>query len=163
MFGEPERASVPRRMAGYLIDVLPTLILVPVIWIPVIGQVFCGVLLLLYWLLRDTRGASLGKWAMQMEVRDASGRPSIGGQRIFRNVTFAVYPFILILLGIGSILAILIPPLLVIVNLFGMAVVFGLNFVIVLAELGMLIFTGRRIGDRIAGTIVVKLPPPPTT
>ena len=118
-----------------------------------------GVLLLLYWILRDIRGASLGKWALGMEVRDVGGGTSSGGARVFRNLPFGLYGFILVLVGMASLLALIIPPLGVIAGLFGTVAVIGLNFAVIFVEFAMLLITGRRIGDRLAQTIVVRLPP----
>lgn len=158
VFGVPEPAPLLNRILAYILDILPTLILFPIALIPIIGQIFMGILLLLYWLLRDTWGASLGKWAMGLEVRSANGQPTLGGPRILRNIPFAVYPSIMILVGMGSILALIIPPLAILVSYVGLMMVVGVAFVVVVTEATMLLVTGRRIGDRIAGTAVFTRP-----
>jgi uncharacterized RDD family membrane protein YckC len=161
VFGEPQTASRLRRMAGYIIDVLPTLLLFPLPLIPIIGPLIFGIALLVYWLLRDIRGASLGKWAMGTEIWWVNGGPARGGRCVMRNLTLAIGPTISMLLGLLSVLALLIPPLLPLVAYGGLLVVAGINFCVIITELIMLLATGRRIGDRFAGTRVVMRPAAP--
>ena len=161
VFGEPQRAGVGRRMVGYILDVLPTLLLFPLPLIPIIGPMMFGIALLVYWLLRDIRGASLGKWAMGMEVRMANGGPALGGKCVMRNVTLAIGPTCSVIQGILTLVAVVFPPLMVIVGYLGLIVVFGISFCVIMTELAFLLFTGRRIGERLAGTIVVLKPPMP--
>ena len=161
VFGEPRPAGALRRMGGYIIDVLPTLLLFPLPLIPIIGPLMFGIALLVYWLLRDIRGASLGKWAMGTEIWWVNGGPARGGRCVMRNLTLAVGPTISMLLGFLSVLALLIPPLLPLVAYGGLLVVAAINFFVIITELGMLLVTGRRFGDRFAGTRVVMKPVAP--
>lgn len=161
VFGEPQPAGALRRMGGYIIDVLPTLLLFPLPLIPIIGPLMFGIALLIYWLLRDIRGASLGKWAMGTEIWWVNGGPARGGRCVMRNLTLAIGPTISMLLGFLSVLALLIPPLLPLVAYGGLLVVAAINFFVILTELIILLVTGRRFGDRFAGTRVVMKPVAP--
>lgn len=131
-------ASVALRALGYLIDGLPTILLMPLILIPFLGQIMIGVLLCIYWLLRDIKGASLGKVALGCRVvsfcveneNDQRGR-------IIRNIPIAVMPLVFAVPVLGFVLAIVVGP------------------VIVTSEIITLLITGRRLGDMLAGTTIV--------
>jgi len=106
--------------------------------IPIAGPVIAGLLLTPYWLLRDVFGVSLGKLALGMRIVRLNGQPASAAPRILRNVPLMVGPACLIIPVLGYILA---PPVA------GIAV---------LVE-GVLVLTqGSRLGDRLAGTVVVK-------
>jgi uncharacterized RDD family membrane protein YckC len=126
------------RVAGYLIDVAPTLLLLFVVWIPVFGLIAAGLCLLPYWLLRDVTGASLGKLLLGLKVVRRDGRPASVGARILRNVPLTFAPACMILPLLGYVFA---GPVAAIV---------------VLIEGIMLLSQGERLGDRIAGTTVTK-------
>ncbi len=127
-----------RRIAAYLIDVIPMLLLSTLHFVPVIGWMLYGLIHACYWLLRDVNGASLGKLALGDFVASTNGTPASTQQRILRNVPLAI-------------------P-----GLFGMIPFLGLIFELVLAfiifsgEAILLLATGRRLGDRIAGTTVFR-------
>lgn len=131
-------SSVGIRVAAYLIDVIPALILGLIGIVPIIGQFFAGVFLGCYWLLRDVRGASLGKLMLGLMVVGRDGRPATTSARIRRNVPLCVGPFLLAIpiLGyaIGGIVALI-------------------AFVV---EVIMLLTQGQRMGDTMAGTAVVR-------
>ena len=127
------------RALGYIIDVIPMIIIGVVIgWIPIIGAIIFGVILLCYWLLRDFAGHSLGKIVLGLEVVKKDGTPSDTKARILRNVTIAIGPAFLILPVIGYVLG----PV--------------LSLICIVTEMIMLLVTKERIGDRLAGTTVVK-------
>ncbi len=131
-------ASVGARAGAYIIDALCTLLVGPLILVPVIGNFLIGLALLAYWLLRDVGGASIGKLLLGLEVRNADGTESTTGARLLRNITLVVgwalfaLPLIGFLLGTPVIL------------------------LMVLAEIIMLLATGNRLGDRLGKTIVVR-------
>jgi uncharacterized RDD family membrane protein YckC len=127
------------RAAGYLIDVVPAIFLGLFGIVPVIGTMISGVLLLGYWLLRDIGGRSLGKLLLGMRVASADGSPAPVGSRILRNVTLAIGPAFLLVPFAGHFAG----P--------GAAIVF------IVIEILMLLAQGNRLGDRIAGTTVVKV------
>ena len=131
-------ADKSQRAFGYLIDVLPLLLIGLISLIPLVGIILYGFILIFYWLLRDITGGSLGKMAMGTKVVANNGSPASTGARILRNVTLAIP---------GLVLAI---PL---VGYIGGPLCGG---TMVLLEIFMLLGTGERIGDKIAGTIVVK-------
>lgn len=126
------------RAAGYLIDVLPTFLIILVAWIPIIGFVLAGVFLTPYWLLRDITGASLGKLALGMKVTGKNGQPATVKMRILRNLPIAVGPACMMIPVLGYFIA---GPV---------------SGIIMLVEAVMLLSQGERLGDRFANTRVVR-------
>ena len=126
------------RVAGYFIDLIPAVILGLVAMIPVIGLIFAGLLLGPYWLLRDISGASLGKLALGMKVVSLNGQPASKGARVLRNLPLIAAP-----------LCMLIPFL-------GYVLVIPVGVIVLLVEGIMLLSQGSRLGDKMAGTVVVK-------
>lgn len=131
-------SSVGLRAVGYIIDVIPAVILSLIGLIPIIGQFIAGVLMGSYWLLRDIKGASLGKMVVGTRVVAAGGGEAPTNARILRNVPLCIGPFLLAVPIAGYVL--------------GPAVA-GLAFLI---EMIMLLTQGSRLGDKFAGTAVVK-------
>lgn len=126
------------RVAGYLIDVLPAIMIGLFGLIPYVGNIFAGLLLTPYWLLRDITGASLGKLLLGTTVVRKDGQPATVGARVLRNLPLAIGPAFLIIPLLGYLVG---PP------------IAGL---MVLIE-GILVLTqGERLGDRMAGTAVMK-------
>ena len=131
-------ASRGIRAAGYLIDVIPACILGLFGMIPIIGVIIAGLLLLPYWLLRDITGRSLAKMLLGLEVVKKDGSPASMGARILRNLPIAIGPAFLIIPLLGYFIApIVAVPLM-------------------LTEMIMLLTQGYRLGDRLAGTTVVR-------
>lgn len=126
------------RVASYVIDVLPTFLVLFVAWIPVAGLMLAGLFLVPYWLLRDVTGASLGKLLLGLKVVARNGHPATIGARVLRNLPIAV----------GPVFA-LIPVL-------GYALVGPVSFIIILIEAIMLLSQGERLGDRLANTTVLR-------
>jgi uncharacterized RDD family membrane protein YckC len=126
------------RVSGYVIDVLPVMILGLFGLIPIIGIVIAGLLITPYWLLRDAGGRSLGKVLLGMKVVSKDGGSASIGARIVRNLPIAAGPAFMIIPLLGYFLA---PPV---------------AFVLILVEAILLLSQGSRLGDRLAGTIVVK-------
>lgn len=126
------------RVVGYFIDVMPTLLLALVAWIPIIGIIIMGVCLVPYWLLRDVTGGSLGKLILGLKVVARDGSPAPVGARILRNVPLILGPACAVIPVLGYILA---------------APVAG---IVILIEGIMLLSQGERVGDRLAKTVVVK-------
>ncbi|HEY7211382.1 MAG TPA: RDD family protein [Bryobacteraceae bacterium] len=133
-----EREETGRRVLAFLIDIVPMLLLSLVHFVPIFGWMFYGLLHALYWLLRDVNGASPGKAILGSFVANAVGGPSTNSQRILRNLPLAIPGF----LG-------LIPLAGVIFEFFAAIIIFG-------GEALLLLTTGRRFGDRLAGTTVVR-------
>jgi uncharacterized RDD family membrane protein YckC len=97
-----------------------------------------GLLLGPYWLLRDIGGASLGKLALGMRVVSQNGQPASKGARVLRNLPLIAAP-----------LCMLIPIL-------GYVLVLPVGAIVLLVEGIMLLSQGSRLGDKMAGTVVVK-------
>jgi uncharacterized RDD family membrane protein YckC len=126
------------RVAGYLIDLIPAVILGLVALIPFVGIIIAGLFLTPYWLLRDVGGASLGKVLLGMRIVTLDGQPASTGARVLRNLT-------------------LIPaPACMIIPLIGYLLVTPVAFIVILVEAIMLLSQGSRLGDKLAGTVVVK-------
>ena len=68
------------RVAGYLIDVLPAIVLGLFALIPIMGPIMAGLLLTPYWLLRDITGSSLGKLILRTMVVRKDGQPAVPGR-----------------------------------------------------------------------------------
>jgi uncharacterized RDD family membrane protein YckC len=127
-----------RRIVAYLIDVIPMLLLALIHLLPIFGWMFYGLLHACYWLFRDINGASLGKVVMGSFVASENGTPASTQQRVLRNVTLAL------------------PGIVGIIPLFGIFLEAGLALVIFGGEAILLLTTGCRLGDRIAGTMVFR-------
>jgi uncharacterized RDD family membrane protein YckC len=126
------------RVAGYLIDVIPAIFLGLVGLIPIVGPIMAGLLLTPYWLFRDAFGASPGKLLLGMRIVRVNGQPASAATRVLRNLPLIAGP-----------LCLLIPVL-------GYFLVVPVAGTVVLIE-GILVLTqGSRLGDRLAGTVVVK-------
>jgi uncharacterized RDD family membrane protein YckC len=138
--GNPEFVAADKwlRVAGYFIDVVPALILSLVSLIPFIGLIFAGILLTPYWLLRDITGASLGKLALGMRVIGQNGQPASKGALMLRNLPLIAAPVCMIIPVLGYFLF---APV---------------ALIVVLVEAVMLLSQGSRLGDKMAGTVVVK-------
>jgi len=127
-----------RRSIGFLIDVIPSLFLGLINLLPVLGWIVHGFLSACYWLLRDITGASLGKMVTGSLVVREDGGPASTGQKILRNLPFALPGFV------------------------GMIPIVGIFFEMILAvvilgiEVILFFATGRRLGDRLARTTVVR-------
>jgi uncharacterized RDD family membrane protein YckC len=132
------------RVAAYLIDVVPAIILGLICGviglIPIIGQIIGGALLGCYWLFRDYNGASLGKLLLGLVVVRTDGQPSSTDERIKRNLPLSIGGFLLAIPLIGYFVAV---PIAVLISLI---------------EAIMLLTQGYRLGDRLAGTTVVRKP-----
>lgn len=134
----PQPEEKGRRVLAYLIDVIPMLLLALIHFVPVIGWMFYGLLHALYWLLRDINGASPGKSILGSYVVSENGAPSTTSQRILRNVSLAI------------------PGLIGMIPFIGIIFEFVLALIIFGGEAILLLATGRRLGDRLAGTNVYR-------
>lgn len=131
------------RVAAYFIDGLPTLLLLLFAWIPVFGLILAGLVSVPYWLLRDITGASLGKRLLGLRVVRPDRQPASTGSRILRNLPLALPGVCMLIPVLGYFL-------------FGPA-----TFVVILVEGIMLFSQGERAGDRMAGTVVLRVAPSP--
>jgi len=131
-------ASPGIRAAGYLIDLIPACMLGLFGMIPLLGAIIAGLLLLPYWLLRDITGRSLAKMLLGLAVVNKDGSPATTGARILRNVPIAIGPGLLIIPLLGYVLA----PI--------------FAFLLISTEVVMLLTQRNRLGDRLAGTTVIR-------
>ncbi len=144
---EPSRANVSSdrddstvsdRAAAYLIDLVPISVVAVLFvrWNPEWPRWAGPAMLGPYMLVRDVLGISLGKRLMRLRVISAGGGEATPLQLIVRNITIAA----------GLLLSQL--PVMSLLHIPGL---------IVPLEMIILVATGRRLGDRIAGTSVVKV------
>lgn len=127
------------RAIAFFIDVMPAIVAGYALgWIPIVGNVLLGIVLLDYWLLRDIAGNSLGKMALKLRVVKTDGSSSNLKERILRNVPFAIGP------------ALLIAPMI------GTEISLAVSIIIALIEGVFLWVKDERLGDRLAGTTVAK-------
>jgi len=126
------------RVAGYFIDVIPAIFLALVGLIPIAGPILAGLLLTPYWLLRDVFGVSLGKLLLGTRIVMLDGRPAPAGARVLRNLPLMVGPALLLIPLLGYFLG----P--------------SVTGIIVFVEGILVLSNGSRIGDRLAGTVIVK-------
>jgi len=126
------------RVGAYLIDLVPALFMGLLGIIPFIGPILAGLLLTPYWLLRDVMGGSFGKVLLGLRVVGKDGRPATKGALVARNLPLIIGPAMMVIPLLGYV--------------FGP----GAAFVCILIEAISLLATGERLGDKIAGTVVVK-------
>lgn len=130
-------ASSPHRIGAYALDALFVGAL-QLFQFPGIGEIL-GMIGTAYMLMRDMNGASLGKLALGLRVVREDGSEASTSRRILRNLPLSL-----------ANLPILLP-------------MFGLDVIITSATVGLvsllegifLLTTRRRIGDRLAGTVVI--------
>jgi uncharacterized RDD family membrane protein YckC len=126
------------RWLAFVIDCLLCVPIILFVLIPILGAIIVGLGMPAYWLLRDIRGASLGKLMLGLRVVQLDGQPATTGALMFRNLIYAAPHLLHFIPYLGTFLIIfLITPLK------------SLEALLVLA-------TNRRLGDRMAGTIVIK-------
>ncbi len=131
-------AGVFERWFAWVLDIVIVILVSLLALIPLLGGILVAITGTGYLLMRDHRGASIGKRAMGLRVIGSDGRPANRNALILRNTLLAL-PYLLHFipyLGIFLTMIVWIP-------------------VCFIESLSTLI-TGRRIGDRLAGTIVVK-------
>ena len=102
--------------------------------IPIIG----AFIVIAYWLFRDYQGVSVGKRFMRLKVVNQSGGPATTQQCILRNVVFALPSLVMVVPGIGFIGT------------------YGIDAILCVVELILVFATRSRLGDRMAGTAVIK-------
>lgn len=134
----PTSADKSLRAAAYLIDIVPAFLISLFGVIPVLGAILAGLLMAPYWLLRDVTSASPGKLLLGLRVVSKDGKPPAKGKLVLRNLLLSIGPGILII------------PLL------GMFVGPVVGFIVIVLETIFLLTQGERLGDRWAGTVVVK-------
>jgi uncharacterized RDD family membrane protein YckC len=134
----PLIADKGARALGYVIDVLPCFLFAVINVLPIIGTMIYGAILTAYWLLRDVAGTSLGKLILGNRVASKKGCDSSVGQRLARNLPLVIAPILLIIPVIGMVLG----P--------------SVAIVVIVAEVILILSKGERLGDMMAGTVVVK-------
>lgn len=131
-------ASRGRRFVGLIIDWVLTWPFGFLLAIPILGQEILAFVVLVFWFLRDMNGKSIGKALVGTSIVNHLGMPATAKQRFVRNIPFAL------------------PILLLFVPLAGVPVAYFFQGIAFLAEAGAVIFTDERLGDKLAGTIVIK-------
>jgi uncharacterized RDD family membrane protein YckC len=133
-----DSSLIALRCGGYLIDGFAgAVVSFGLIWLPAGGPFLSGVVLAAWWLLRDLTGASPGKLLLGLRVVRQDNSPSDLRQRMLRNITLVPGP-LLSLIGIAG---------------FGGP---AISVCLILVEVGFLWVRHERLGDRLAGTMVVR-------
>jgi uncharacterized RDD family membrane protein YckC len=125
----------PRRISAFAIDL--TLLIILSALTSLLGPI-AAILSFIYQLFRDFAGASIGKRALGLKVVSKTGAAATPFQWILRNILFVLPTIALVVPGLGFLAE------------------SGLELLIAGFELVLLLATGRRLGDRIAGTTVVR-------
>lgn len=126
------------RLGAFMVDLLlVTGVSLLTNFIPIVP----AIVVIIYLLMRDYRGASLGKLIFGLQVAGRFGGPATALQRILRNFIFAL------------------PALALIVPLLGFLADAVASLAIYFVELVLLLATGTRFGDKIAVTTVVRARP----
>jgi uncharacterized RDD family membrane protein YckC len=133
-----DRASVGLRGAAYLIDILPAFLIALIALIPLVGHIVAGLLIGFYWLYRDAAKFSLGKMALGLQVVQMNGEPATPHALKRRNLPLAIGAFV----GAIPLAGMILGP------------ITGLIAFIVTVLL--LLTEGYTLGDKWAGTTVVK-------
>ena len=94
-----------------------------------------------YLLLKDIAGASVGKIVFGLRVRSGHGNANQVAARVLRNIPLALGPAMASVVPAGG---------------FAGDVVRAIGGLVVLIEVGFVFQDGRRLGDRLAGTIVTN-------
>jgi len=132
------RASNGARAVAYLIDVIPAVMIALIALIPLIGHIIAGVLLGFYWLYRDAMRFSLGKIALGLQVVQADGSPATRQSLIRRNMPLGIAGFVTAIPLLGLFLG-------------------PITGFVAVASAGLLLLSeGQTLGDKWAGTAVVK-------
>jgi uncharacterized RDD family membrane protein YckC len=135
---QPARRTM--RLFGILIDFIIIAVIAFVILIlpiPIFSQELGAIVICGFWLLRDINGRSLGKAALGTEVVGRTGTRSTSMQRIVRNIPFgiAILPLFIPFLGYLD---------------------FPVQSLMFLLECIVVLITGERLGDKLAGTMVIQ-------
>jgi uncharacterized RDD family membrane protein YckC len=141
----PEASAVPfavasklSRVLGFAIDFAISMIAAILLVIPGLGQILAALIWTVYFLFRDINGASLGKMAVGNVVISKNGGPASARQKILRNVLLVL------------------PDLTEWIPLVGLLTGSTVLLIVLGVEGLSLMATGERLGDKIAGTLVVK-------
>ena len=130
-------ANTSQRIVGGLVDVAPLLVLSAVIGVFAgpynVSMPAARLIAGLGLLLKDVAGASPGKWLVGVRVADPDGGPAGRVRRVARNVTLAGAPLLM-----------------------GVPVLGGLGAVVFMVEMALVLASRERLGDRLAGTTVVR-------
>lgn len=127
------------RCGAFLIDVIPILLVTVILGlIPIAGGIIAALISIAYWLLRDINGASLGKMLLGLKVVRKDGSESGTQERILRNITLIA----------GSVF--------MLIPLAGLVIGPAVALCVGILELVFLFTQKERLGDRIAGTTVVR-------
>ncbi len=132
------RAGAFERWLAWAIDVVIVMLISILALIPVLGGILVAITGTGYLLMRDHQGASVGKRAMGLRVIGQDGQPAARNSLLLRNAALAL------------------PYLLHFIPYLGIFLTIVVWAPICFFEGLTAFLTGRRISDRLAGTIVVK-------
>jgi uncharacterized RDD family membrane protein YckC len=133
----PLAANTSQRIVAGFVDVAPLFVVTVAIHVFVppsdgaatTARIIAGLCLLL----KDFTGASPGKWLVGARVTDRAGASAASGRRIARNATLAAAPLLM-----------------------GVPVLGRLAAVLAIVEMILVLAQRERVGDRLAGTTVIR-------
>jgi uncharacterized RDD family membrane protein YckC len=133
----PLAANSSQRIVGGIVDVAPLLVVTIALTAFVtpfdVGATLARLVAAFGLLLKDVTGASPGKWLVGVRVTDRTGPPAGAGRRLLRNVTLAAAPLLAGVPYLGRLAA-----------------------VVCIGEMVLVLAQKERLGDRLAGTAVVR-------
>jgi uncharacterized RDD family membrane protein YckC len=132
------RAGAFERWFAWAIDVVIVILISLLALIPLLGGLLVAITGTGYLLMRDQGGASIGKRAMGLRVIGSNGQPASRNALIVRNALLAL------------------PYLLHFIPFLGVILTFVFWAPVCFIEAMSALITGQRIGDKLAGTMVVK-------
>ena len=133
----PLAANTSQRIVAGFVDVAPLFAVTVAIhvFVPATDgtatatRIIAGLCLLL----KDVTGASLGKWLVGVRASDRSGVSASPLRRVARNATLAAAPILM-----------------------GVPVIGRLSAVLAIVEMILVLLQRERLGDRLAGTTVIR-------
>lgn len=134
----PARAGAFERWFAWAIDLVILILITLLALIPLLGGILVAITGTGYLLMRDQGGASIGKRAMGLRVIGINGLPANRNALIIRNALLAL------------------PYLLHFIPFLGVFLTIVFWAPVCFIEAMSALITGQRIGDKMAGTIVVK-------
>jgi uncharacterized RDD family membrane protein YckC len=133
----PLVANTSQRIVSGIVDVAPLLVVTIALTAFVtpfdVGATLARLVAALGLLLKDVTGASPGKWLVGVRVLERTGAATSAGRRLLRNVTLAAAPLLAGMPYLGRIAA-----------------------VVCIVEMVLVLAQKERLGDRLAGTTVVR-------
>ena len=133
----PLAANTSQRIVAGFVDLAPLLVVTLAVSVFVtpfdVGSMVARLIAGFGLLVKDVTGASLGKWLVGVRVTDMTGTSSGAVRRLFRNLTLAAAPLLM-----------------------GVPYAGRIAVMISMVEMVLVLAQQERLGDRLAGTVVIR-------